>query len=390
MRNTLVVLLLAVLTAMAGCSKKSEPGAGGGSSGGEIVIGEYGSMTGENAAFGQSSHNGTMLAIDEINAKGGVLGKQVRIIIEDNQSRSEQVTTVVKKLINQDKVIAILGEVASARSMAGSAVCEAAGIPMVSPSSTNPDVTVDPRTGLTKPYTFRVCFIDPFQGTVMARFTRDYLKFDKVAILRDVKQDYSVGLANYYTKEFTANGGTIVRDDSYQGGDTDFRAQLTSLKSVNPQAIFVPGYYNDAGNICRQARSLGLNMPILGGDGWSHPSLMELGGDAVQGAYISDHFSAEDTTAMIQTFVQAYQKRFNEMPSGLAACAYDAALILCDAIQRAGNTQPAAIRDALAATKNFKGTTGNISINEQHNAVKSVTIVQVTGNAFKYVTTIAP
>ena len=388
MRNTLVVLLLAVLTAMAGCSKKSEPG--GATSGGEILIGEYGSMTGENAAFGQSSHNGTILAIDEINAKGGVLGKQVRIIVEDNQSRSEQVTTVVKKLINQDKVVAILGEVASARSNAGSAVCEAAGIPMVSPSSTNPDVTVDPRTQQTKPYTFRVCFIDPFQGTVMARFTRDFMKFDKVAILRDVKQDYSVGLANYYTKEFTANGGTIVRDDSYQGGDTDFRAQLTSLKSVNPQAIFVPGYYNDAGNICRQARSLGLNMPILGGDGWSHPSLMELGGDAVQGAYISDHFSAEDTTAMIRAFVQSYQKRFNETPSGLAACAYDAALILCDAIQRAGNTQPAAIRDALAATKNFQGTTGNITINEQHNAIKSVTVVQVTGNAFKYVTTIAP
>jgi len=269
-------------------------------------------------------------------------------------------------------------------------VCEEAGIPMVSPSSTNPDVTVDPRTGQTKPFTFRVCFIDPFQGTVMAKFTRDNLHFDKVAILRDVKQDYSVGLARYYTEEFTRGGGTIVRDDSYTGGDTDFRAQLTSIKSAAPQAIFVPGYYNDAGNIARQARSLGLTMPILGGDGWSHPSLMSLGGDAVQGAYISDHFSAQDTTAIIQRFVKAYQARYNETPSGLSACAYDAAMILCAAIQRAGSTEPVAIRDALAATRNFVGTTGTITINEQHNAVKPAVVVQVTGNDFEYVTTIAP
>src|SRR5262245_9201525 len=274
MRTTLTQwLLLGLAVAAAGCGKKAAD---------EIVIGEYGSLSGENGAFGTSSHNGVVLAIEEINTAGGVLGKQIRVVTEDNQSRTEQVTTIVKKLINQDKVCAVLGEVASSRSMAGSAVCEEAGIPMVSPSSTNPNVTVDPRTKQVKPFTFRVCFIDPFQGTVMARFTHDNLHFNKVAIVRDVKQDYSTGLAQYFEEEFTRLGGTVVANEAYQGGDTDFRAQLTSIKNAAPDAIFIPGYYNDAGNICRQARSLGIAQPFLGGDGWSDPSLFPLGGDAIQ------------------------------------------------------------------------------------------------------------
>jgi branched-chain amino acid transport system substrate-binding protein len=375
-------LLLILVVALAGCGKK------GGDA--EIVIGEYGSLSGENGAFGTSSHNGIALAIEEINGAGGVLGKPVRIVTEDNQSRTEQVTTIVKKLINQDKVCAVLGEVASSRSMAGSAVCEEAGIPMVSPSSTNPAVTVDPRTGQVKPFTFRVCFIDPFQGTVMARFAHDNLKFTRVALLRDVKQDYSTGLAQYFEQEFVRLGGTIVVNEAYQGGDTDFRAQLTSIKNGNPEAIFLPGYYNDAGNVCRQARSLGITQTFLGGDGWSDPSLFPLGGDAIQGTYLSDHYSAENPDPIVQNFANKYRERFGQTPSGLSACAYDAAKILCAAIQRAGNTTPVAIRDALAATSDFKGATGNISINAEHNAIKPITVVQVQGDAFKYVTTIAP
>ena len=374
-------LLLIAALAVAGCGKKASN---------EIVIGENGSLSGENGAFGTSSHNGVVLAIEEINAAGGVLGKPVRVVTEDNQSRTEQVTTVVKKLINQDKVVAVLGEVASSRSMAGSAVCEESQIPMVSPSSTNPNVTVDPRTKQVKPYTFRVCFIDPFQGTVMARFAFNDMHFTKVAILKDVKQDYSTGLAQYFEQEFGRLGGSVTVQEAYQGGDTDFRAQLTSIKNANPDAIFIPGYYNDAGNICRQARSLGIQQPFLGGDGWSDPSLFPLGGDAIQGAQLSDHYSAENPDPIVQNFVQKYQQRFGQTPSGLSACAYDAAKILCAAIERAGNATPAAIRDALEATTDFKGATGNISINAEHNAVKPATVVKVEGNAFKYVATIAP
>jgi branched-chain amino acid transport system substrate-binding protein len=261
---------------------------------------------------------------------------------------------------------------------------------MVSPSSTNPAVTVDPRTGQVKPFTFRVCFIDPFQGTVMAKFAHDNLNLTRVAILRDVKQDYSTGLAQYFEQEFARLGGTIVVNEAYQGGDTDFRAQLTSIKNANPEAIFIPGYYNDAGNICRQARSLGIGQTFLGGDGWSDPSLFELGGDAIEGTYLSDHYSAENPDPIVQNFAAKYRQRFGQTPSGLSACAYDAAKILCAAIERAGNTTPTAIRDALASTVDFKGATGNISINAEHNAVKPATVVQVASGAFKYVTTVAP
>lgn len=387
MRTTLVRLLVAGLfVATAGCSKKS----GEGAVGGEIVIGQYGSLSGENGAFGTSSANGVTLAVDEINAAGGVLGKRIKIVTEDNQSRTEQVTTVVKKLINQDKVIAVLGEVASSRSMAGSAVCEDAKIPMVSPSSTNANVTVDKRTGQVKPYTFRVCFIDPFQGTVMGKFAFETQHYTKVAVLYDVKQDYSTGLAQYFEEEFVRLGGNVVTKESYTGGDTDFRAQLTSIKNADAQAIFIPGYYNDAGNIARQARSLGITTPLLGGDGWSDPSLFTLGGDAIEGSCVSDHYSAENPDPIVQNFVLKYQQRFNQTPSGLSACAYDAAKILCDAITRAGSTAPDAIRDALAATKDFKGATGTISINEQHNAVKPATVVRVEKGVFRYVTTINP
>jgi branched-chain amino acid transport system substrate-binding protein len=402
------LIAVAVLVTLAGCQNPSSHtgGNGGGegkpsgagengggrttSSGEEIVIGEYGSFSGENAAFGNSTHNGIELAIDEINKAGGVLGKQVRIVKEDDQSKTEQVTTVVKKLINQEKVVAVLGEVASSRSIAGSSVCEEAKVPMVSPSSTNPAVTVDKRTGKVKPYTFRICFIDPFQGTIMARFAKNNLKLSRVAILRDIKQDYSVGLAEYFVKEFEKLGGTIVSNQSYTGGVTDFRAELTSIKNANPQAIFIPAYYNDAGNIAKQAKSLGITAPLLGGDGWDHPDVVKLGGKAVEGVYLSTHMSAEDKNPIVQKFVRTYQARYRETPSGLAACGYDAAKILCDAIQRAGSTDREAIRKALEETKDFEGVTGKITINKEHNAVKPLVVVQIRGGQLRYVSTIKP
>jgi branched-chain amino acid transport system substrate-binding protein len=374
-----IALPLVFALAMASC------GGGEGPDGtGDIVIGEFGSLTGTTATFGISSKNGIDMAIAETNAAGGVLGRQVRVIVEDDQSLPEQAQTAITKLITSDRVVAVLGEVASSRSLAAAPVAQANGIPMITPSSTNPAVT---QVG---DYIFRVCFIDPFQGLVMAKFATNTLKLTQVAILRDIKNDYSVGLADVFIQNFTSMGGTIVADESYSEGDTDFNAQLTAIKARNPQAIFIPGYYTDVGLIARQARSQGITVPLLGGDGWDSPSLIEIGGAALEGAYYSNHFSVEDPSPAIQKFVTDYRATYNETPDALAGLAYDAAMILFDAMRRAGTTEPAAVRDALAATANYAGVTGNITLDENRNAIKPAVVLQVSNGALKYVETITP
>jgi branched-chain amino acid transport system substrate-binding protein len=255
---------------------------------------------------------------------------------------------------------------------------------MVTPSSTNPAVT---QVG---DYIFRVCFIDPFQGLVMATFATTSLGLTRVAILRDIRNDYSVGLADVFVENFEAMGGTIVIDQSYSEGDTDFSAQLTAIRAENPEAIFVPGYYTEVGLIARQAQSLGLAVPLLGGDGWDSPSLIEIGGDALEGSYFSNHYSVQDPSPAIQEFVSAYQARFGETPDALAGLGYDAAMILFDAIERAGSTEGAAIRDALAQTADFAGVTGTITLDENRNAIKPAVVLQVSGGQLVYVETINP
>jgi branched-chain amino acid transport system substrate-binding protein len=353
----------------------------GGGSEDEIVIGEYGSLTGTTATFGISTRNGIDMAID---AAGGVLGRQVRVIVEDDQGRPEEAQTVVTKLITSDRVVAVLGEVASSRTLAAAPVAQQNGIPMISPSSTNPAVT---EVG---DYIFRVCFIDPFQGLVMARFARNSLGFTNVAVLRDIRNDYSVGLADVFIENFTQMGGTIVADESYSEGDTDFSAQLTALRSRNPQAIFVPGYYTEVGLIARQARSLGITAPLLGGDGWDSPSLIEIGGDALEGSYFSNHYSVDDPSPAIQRFVTSYRERYGETPDALAGLGYDAAMLLFDAMRRAGTTEPAAVRDALAATENFAGMTGTITLDENRNAIKPAVVLQIQNGALAFVERIEP
>ena len=356
---------------------------GGGDAANEILIGEYGSLTGTTATFGISTKNGIDMAIDEVNAAGGVLGKQLRVIVEDDQGRPEEAQTVVTKLITSDRVVAVLGEVASSRTLAAAPVAQSNGIPMITPSSTNPKVT---EVG---DYIFRVCFIDPFQGFVMAKFAANTLKVRNVAILRDVKNDYSVGLAKVFTEEFGKLGGRIVADESYSEGDTDFSAQLTSLRARNPDAIYVPGYYTEVALLARQARQLGLNVPLLGGDGWDSPRLTGIGGPALNNSYYSSHYSPQDTSQLVRRFVSGYQERFGEVPDGLAALAYDAAKLLADAITRAGSTEPEAIRDAIAQTKGFVGVTGTITINAQRNADKAATVVRVAGGRLEFVETIS-
>ncbi|HWP84394.1 MAG TPA: ABC transporter substrate-binding protein [Terriglobia bacterium] len=371
-------LCLAAIAAL-GCSAQR-----GGESANEIVIGEYGSLTGTTATFGISTKNGIDMAIDEVNRAGGLLGKRVRVIVEDDQGRPEEAQTVVTKLITRDRVVAILGEVASSRTLAAAPVAQQNRIPMISPSSTNPRVT---EVG---DYIFRVCFIDPFQGFVMAKFAANTLKIRNVAVLRDIKNDYSVGLADVFVAEFQKMGGRIVADQSYSEGDTDFSAQLTAIKAQNPQAIFVPGYYTEVGLIARQAKQLGINVPLLGGDGWDSPKLWEIGGTALNGSYYSNHSSMDDPSPAIQKFVAEYRARFQETPDALAALGYDAAMMLFDAIRRANSTEPAAIRDALAQTRDFAGITGKITLDANRNPVKPAVVLQVQDGALKYVETVSP
>jgi branched-chain amino acid transport system substrate-binding protein len=390
------LLALAIVSGFA-CTKKSDqaaaPATGGSEQqatqtaapGGEVIRwGEVGSMTGSEATFGHSTHNGILLALKQINDAGGVKGKKVEVVNLDDQGKPEEAATAVTRLITQNGVQAILGEVASSRSIAMAPIAQKYKIPMVTPSSTNPKVT---ELG---DYIFRVCFIDPFQGSVMAKFAADNLKIKKVAILRDVKSDYSVGLANFFTDTFKKGGGTIVVDTSYSGGDMDFKSQLTSIKAKNPEAIYVPGYYTEVGLIGRQARELGIKVPLMGGDGWDSSKLTEIGGTSLDGSYFSNHYSDENQAPEVQEFIKNYKAAYGETPDALAAMGYDAARVLAAAMNKAATLSPVDVRQELAQTKEFPGVTGKITINDQRNAVKPAVVLKVEGGKFKYQTTVNP
>jgi branched-chain amino acid transport system substrate-binding protein len=350
-----------------------------------IKIGEYASLTGKEAAFGQSSHKGTQLAIDEMNAAGGILGKKIELVTDDDQTKQGESATIAKKLIFRDKVVGVLGEVASMRSLEAAPICQAYKIPMISPSSTNPRVT---EIGS---YIFRVCFIDPFQGTVMAKFAKESLKIHKVALLTSVSSAYSVGLAKYFKERFVSDGGEIVIEQKYTEGDKDFNAQLTAIKAAGVDGIFVPGYYTEAALICRQARELDMSIPLFGGDGWEAPELIAIGGTAVEGCYYSTHYSPQVDTPAVKAFVAKFQAKYNgETPDAMAALGYDSAEVLVDAIRRAGSTEGPAIRDALAATKDFQGVTGTTTMDKDRNATKAAVVIMVKDGKFKFVETVAP
>jgi branched-chain amino acid transport system substrate-binding protein len=394
---------LVLSLALSACTKKSQEGgsvgaasgsdasgtSGASASGtGPILIGHVASLTGSEATFGQSTDRGIRLAVAEQNAKGGVKGRQLEVKTLDNQGKPEETATAATHLLVEDKVAVLLGEVASTRSLAMAPLADRYQIPMVTPSSTNPKVTKD--GGKTRPFVFRVCFIDPFQGTVMAKFARDMLKVDKVAVLRDVGNDYSMGLADYFIEKFKELGGKIVDDESFKAGDLDFKAQLTAIKNTGPQAVYVPGYYTDVARVAKQARELGMKQPLMGGDGWDSPRLFEIGGKAIEGSYFSNHYSHEDPSPRIQEFVKRYREQFNEIPDGLAAQGYDAARVAIDAMGRARDLSGPAIRDALAETKDFPGVTGIITINQDHDAVKPAVVLEVKGGTSHYVTTVKP
>jgi branched-chain amino acid transport system substrate-binding protein len=378
MRKIWVVLFVALLSlSIAGCPPKGESGAAKTSDtagGGDILIGEYGSLSGDQATFGTSTHQGIMMAADEVNAAGGINGRKVKIITEDDRSKAEEAATAVTKLISQNSVVAVLGEVASSSSIAAGPICTANKVPMISPSSTNPEVT---KKG---DYIFRMCFTDDYVGHSMADYVARQLGLKNAALLTDVKQDYSVYLGRYFEERFTADGGKIIARASYSNGDSDFRAQLTSIKQSNPQIIFVPGYYTDVGQIAQQARDLGITAPLVGGDGWESPSLIQIGGKALEGCYYANHYFYADPAPMVHNFVEKYKQRFGAAPDAFAALAYDAVHVLAEAMKRARKLDGPTLRDAIAATKGYSGVTGTITLGPDRNPVGKKLIIEEIKN----------
>jgi branched-chain amino acid transport system substrate-binding protein len=349
-----------------------------------IKIGEFGSMTGENASYGVSQNQGIQMAVAEINGAGGVLGQKIDLIVEDNQSKQGQTTTIVRKLISQDQVTALLGEVASSKTLEAAPIAQESKIPLIATGATNPKVT---QVG---DYVFRVCFIDDFQAVVIARFVLEKLHKTRVAFMTDVKQDYSVGLTQYAKEYLQKNGGQIVKEQSYSSGDKDFRAQLSDIKSANPDVIIITGYYPEVSLIAREARQLGIKAAFAGGDGWDGASLIPVGGKAIEGAYFSNHFSTEDKSPAVQQFVEKYKKKYNQLPDAFSALGYDSVYLLADAIKRAGGTDAEKLRDAIAGTKDLSGVTGKITINPERNANKSAVIITVRNGGLHYFETIEP
>ena len=371
-------MILATVLAAPGCGGEKTPEAQ------KIEIGFFGALTGPQATFALSGKNGARLAIDQLNAAGGVLGQKLDLLIEDDHNDPSEAASAVSKLITRDHVVALIGENASSRSLAAAPIAQNYQVPMVSPSSTNVEVT---KKG---DYIFRVCFLDSFQGKAVATFAWQTLQAKTAALLVDAKSDYSVGLADSFRRAFTALGGRIVEELKYAEGDSDFSAQLTALQASPPDAIMIPGYYTDAGLIARQARGLGIRSALLGADGWDSPKLAEIGGAAVEGAHFSNHYSVDDPSPAAKAFVEDYRKAFGSQPDSIAALSYDAARLVADAIRRAGSTEGKRVRDALASTADFAGVTGTITMDEDRNPVKPAVILKVEGGKFRYAATIPP
>lgn len=383
-RGFSIFLFAALLTGLTACAEKPSPDKGNGAATEPIKLGAFAALTGNNAVQGSLMAQGIALAIEEANASGGVLGRQLLLLTEDTQSKATEAAAVVTKLINSEAVVAVIGESASSRTLAAAPVAQQNRIPLVSPISTSVKVTEFGDC------IFRVCFIDPFQGTVMATFAAKTLKVKSVAVLKDTKSDYSIGLRDEFVKTFTSLGGAVVGEQAYSTGDKDFKAQLTALKALAPEAIFVPGYYAEVALIARQARELGITTPFIGGDAWDSSGLLEVAGNALEGSYFSTHISFADTSRRIQDFAERYRKRFNQPPEVTSALGYDAAKIVVESIRQAGSAKPEDIRTALTKVENFSGVSGTITIDEKRNARKPAVVLRIDGKSFVPVESLAP
>lgn len=395
-----------VVGALAGCSGGSG-GSTGGSSGSDqgtsteggdassgssevIKIGANLELTGAVASYGSSIAIGAELAIEEINAAGGIDGKQIEFIKVDNKSENAEATSAAIRLATQEKVDVMIGPATSGNVLATVQIANDNKIPLVTASGTAPNLTEN-ADGSINEYIFRTCFIDPFQGIVAANFATEELGVKNVAIYADNASDYAKGLAASFKSQIEANGGTVVAEEAYVAKDTDFKSTLTLIKSKNPEFIFIPGYYEEVGLIVKQARELGIDVPLMGADGWDSPKLVELaGGDALNNTFITNHYSSEDPDPKIQDFVKAFNEKHGEAPNGFHALGYDTVYFIKDAIERAGSVDSEAIKDALASTKNIELVSGTFSVDEKHNAVKSATILEYVDGKQTFKTKIDP
>jgi len=342
-----------------------------------IKIGANLEMTGSNATFGQSATNGAKLAIKQANEKGGVLGKKLELVVADNKSEAAEAANSMQKLISQDKVAAILAPIASSSVMAGAQVNNDGKVLAISPTASNPKVTVDPDTGKVRDYLFRASFIDPFQGAVMANFASKSLKGKTAALYIDTSSDYAQGLGQFFKETFIKNGGQIVSEEAYLAKDTDFKSTLTKIKSSNPDILFVPGYYQEVGMIIKQAREIGINAAILGGDGWDSEKLPEIAGnDALNNTFFANHYSPDDQSPAIQDFVATYKAEYGQVPDSFAVLSYDATMMIIKAIERAGSVDTVKIKDEMAKTKDFAGVSGLITLDEKHDAIKDAVVIE--------------
>lgn len=370
-RISMVLAACLLVSGLSACGVKS--GAGSANSN-EIKIGINYELSGNVASYGQSSVDGIMMAIDEINAAGGVDGKTIVPVKYDNKSEPQEAITLANKLISQDKVLAILGPATSGSFKSEISVAEKKKIPVISGSATADDVTVD-KSGK-KAYAFRICYTDSFQGTAMANFAAQNLNAKKAVIVKDSSSDYAKGLAENFIKTFTAAGGTIVGEEAYIAKDKDFNAILTKIKGLDFDVIYLPGYYEEAGLIIKQARALGIDKPILGADGFDSPDLAKLAGNtALTKVYFTNHYSSLDKDPTVTKFIDDFKKKYSRDPDAFNALGYDLAKFLVDGIKRSQSLDSAALKDALEGTKDFTGVTGSFSIDENHNPVKAIVVI---------------
>mgnify|MGYP003584421902 FL=1 len=365
--SLVLVLLLGLITS--GCNNliKNDK---------EIILGANYEMTGALAAVAKQTVNGINLAIKQTNEQGGVLGKQIKLIIADNKSEPSESANAITKLIKNDNVKLVFGSVASSNVLATVQIAHDSKIPLITATATNPSVTME--QDQVRPYVFRTCFIDPFQGEVMANFAAKSLQAKNAVMYIDSSSDYSKGLAKIFAEKFIANGGIIIGEESFLQKDQDFKSTLTKIKAINPDVVFIPAYYEEVGKIIRQAREIGIKSQLIGTDGWDDPKLIEIAGlSAVEGTFFSNHYSPQDQDPKVVEFVKAYKAEYNQEPSALAVLGYDCALVVIDAIKRAGSDDPEKIRQALEETKKLQITTGLLSIDNNHNPIKSAVVVEI-------------
>lgn len=367
-------------------------GCGGGEKKADTIkVGANLEMTGGSASYGISSKNAIELAFKEINEKGGINGKQLELVVADNKSEAAEATNAMQKLVSQDNVVAVIGPNLSSSVIAASAINNSAKVLDIAPMATNPYVTVDQASGKTKDFNYRTCFIDPFQGTVMAKFATAELGVGNAAVLIDNSSDYAKGLAQFFKENFVKEGGAVTAEESYLQKDTDFKATLTKIKATNPDFLYVPGYYQEVGLIVKQARELGMNMPIAGGDGWDSAKMPEIAGAAaLNNTYFSSLYSPEDSSDINKNFVAVYEKAYGQKPDVFAALSYDSALLVAEAIKNAGSTEPAKISEAMAKINGFSGVSGSVTFDDKHNPVKSAVILEYKDGAQSLKTKINP